>query len=285
MWDIDLKTSSLETVIERTGKALKTYRDTGTFSVIGGGAKTLANMSEEERDAVLAQLCKQETYRAVALPIYDLAVEEVIGYELLSRANNVGGLSAPMAFLQASLEEDSMTLVDTLCLRTCALASRKLGDTGRLHFNLFASTVLATPTQTLLDLLGDLGSRCCLEVSEQQVIGDCKVLNDRLKPLRDAGIQIVMEDAACGRSSLEVLIVLRPDAVKIKPAFIRGVGRDVNRQRVLRKLTKLVSSMGADLIAEGIESRSDLKMLKKLGLLYGQGFLWGKPAPVEEFEH
>jgi EAL domain-containing protein (putative c-di-GMP-specific phosphodiesterase class I) len=115
-------------------------------------------------------------------------------------------------------------------------------------------------------------------VSEQQFIGDPACLRSPVQALHRAGVQVAIDDVGFGRSSLETLILLEPDVVKVDKRIVKGAARDRSKEQMLRRLVKVVGAMGGGLVAEGIENREDLDLLREIGVQRGQGFLWGKPV-------
>ena len=119
------------------------------------------------------------------------------------------------------------------------------------------------------------GKVFCVEISEQHFIGDPSYMRDRLLALRHAGILIAVDDIGFGRASLETLILLEPDIVKVDRKYVSGIGTDPSKVRLLKRLSNVAKSLGVEMIAEGIEDASDLPVLGELGIHFGQGFLWG----------
>ena len=72
--------------------------------------------------------------------------------------------------------------------------------------------------------------------------------------------------------------MLEPDLVKIDPKCVIGISQNSDKAHSMRRIIKVAESLGAELVAEGIESPEDLKMLREMGVGYGQGFLWGRPS-------
>ena len=99
-----------------------------------------------------------------------------------------------------------------------------------------------------------------------------------MSALKDAGIQVAIDDVGFGRSSLESLILLEPNLVKIDQKVVRGAAADPGKQRSLKRLVDVVNAMNCEVVAEGIESREDLELLRQVGVPHGQGFLWGQPS-------
>ncbi|HNM51034.1 MAG TPA: EAL domain-containing protein, partial [Candidatus Obscuribacter sp.] len=103
-------------------------------------------------------------------------------------------------------------------------------------------------------------------------------LKDHVHAIRKRDILVAIDDVGFGRSSLESLIILEPDIVKIDRKYVSGISADPAKARLLKRLVKVVNSIGAELIAEGIECREELELLVEMGVPFGQGWLWGKPA-------
>ncbi|MFN7953078.1 MAG: diguanylate cyclase [bacterium] len=230
--------------------------------------------------ADVRELLRQEDcFRAVSQPIFHLGDGSLAGYEFLTRGPT-GPFEMPGDFFRVCLESNILTLVDLRCLKTCIAATRDLDRKLRFHVNLFPSTLLDTPPERLLTLFPTTADRYsfCVEISEQQFIADPAVLRAQVQQFRSAGIKVAMDDVGFGRSSLEALLLLEPDVVKIDPKYVTGIAHDTGKERSLRRLVKAVDALGAELVAEGIEHEQDLMLLRDVGIPYGQGFLWGRPS-------
>lgn len=229
----------------------------------------------------LAEVTAGKGMRAVAQPIHELQGDRVVGFELLVRGPE-GGLEEPIDLFTASMERQVLSTVDRQCLRVCLAAAERLRGFGITHVNLFPSTLLEMSADELTSLFGDGGdlSSYCLEISEQQVVGDPTELSERLREPRGRGLRIAMDDVDFGRSCLEALIVLKPDVVKIDRSLVRGVAGEPGAARRLERFVSIARGLGAEIIAEGIETQSERDALAALGITQGQGFLWGAPYAV-----
>jgi EAL domain-containing protein (putative c-di-GMP-specific phosphodiesterase class I) len=116
--------------------------------------------------------------------------------------------------------------------------------------------------------------KLCVEITEQQFFGDGRDLKERLAILRQAGVRIALDDVGFGRTSLELLILLEPDIVKIDRRFVKGVSTDPLQAAAFRRLVEAVNALGAVIVAEGIETPDDRSTVQQFGVPYGQGFLW-----------
>jgi EAL domain-containing protein (putative c-di-GMP-specific phosphodiesterase class I) len=186
----------------------------------------------------------------------------------------------PDDFFRLCMEENILTLVDHRCYKNCIKASASLPKGIRRHVNLFPSTILDIPPRHLIDSLPNDETRndYCIEISEKQIIGDPSYLMSTVEEFKRSGVHVAIDDVGYGRSCLESAVLLEPDIIKIDKTFVTGVSDDPTRLRSLRRLLKVASSLGAEVVAEGIERRKDLEALKALGVKSGQGYFWGLPA-------
>jgi diguanylate cyclase (GGDEF)-like protein len=268
---------SIEEVLARTHLSLRHSKRTGKNRVSsreGKGSAAGPSLSN-----VVQALRLGDSFRAVKQAIVSLSDEAVVGWEFLSRGPR-GSFEMPYDFFRVALERNILTLVDLHCLRACIASSRSLPTGMSCHVNLLPSTMLSTPEERLVELFAPAGDGrgFCVEVSEQQFIGDPACLRGPVRALKNLGVQVAIDDVGFGRSSLESLIMLEPDVVKIDQRIVKGASLDRGREQLLRRLVKVVAAMGSQLIAEGIESREDLGLLRDIGVPLGQGFLWGRPA-------
>jgi diguanylate cyclase (GGDEF)-like protein/PAS domain S-box-containing protein len=263
---------SVDAVLEATQQTLRMSKNTGKNRVNSAdGSGGLAG--------VLESLQRAENYRAVSMPIVDLATECVVGYEFLSRIVLPNGFNMAMPdLLHVAREHRMLTLVDRRCLEACVSAASRVSQGLRVHLNLLPSTLLSGPVEALLSGLAlKHGLRYCTEISEQQIVGAPVYLKDAIRALRQAGLCIALDEVGFGRSSLESLVSWEPEIVKIDKSRVSGVAHDHALQRSLKALLRLLDGLGSEVIADGIENREDLEFVKSVGISRGQGFLWGHP--------
>jgi EAL domain-containing protein (putative c-di-GMP-specific phosphodiesterase class I) len=128
-------------------------------------------------------------------------------------------------------------------------------------------------------LRGISPSRLILEIVEQDWRCEVRALEASLTVLRDAGVRLAQDDFGLGHSNFERLLVLRPDFVKVDRHFVAGCDRDPLRREVLMALQKLACGVGAEVIAEGVETVAELGALTSCGIDLVQGYLLSRPLP------
>jgi diguanylate cyclase (GGDEF)-like protein len=273
---------SIEEILSLVRLAVRESKTLGKNRVSAGEKhKVPSGPNKEALEELTDKLRQGDCFRAVSMPIYDLTNQKLIAYEILSRGP-AGAFEMPDDLFRVSVEYDLLTLVDLRCLKTClqACVLPKFDQSARFHVNLFPSTILDTPIERLMNLFPSKLKKenFCIEISEQQFIGDPAYLRDHVMALKNNGILVAIDDVGFGRSSLESLIILEPDIVKIDRKYVSGIATEPAKARLLKRLVKVVTALGAELIAEGIEQREELEILLELGVRYGQGWYWGKPS-------
>jgi diguanylate cyclase (GGDEF)-like protein/PAS domain S-box-containing protein len=271
---LSMELSSIEEVLEASASVLKASKRDGKNRItIGGGSRK----DQEALCNVNQLLVDSDKFHAVSQPIHLLADQSVVGYELLSRGPK-GLLEFPSDFFRVSRENKILTTVDLHCLKACLAHCCQLPANSRLHLNLFPSTIIDVPTEHLLALLQQGSHQFCIELSERLLFSDSTLLLTKMQLLKEAGILLAVDDVGFGSSSLEALILLEPDIIKLETTFLRSVVSESSRYKSLLRFVDVARALGAAVIAEGIETEEHLEVALELGITMGQGWFWGAAA-------
>lgn len=237
----------------------------------------------ERRRRAQADMCtnlsRGKHLQIVKQPIMRLSDESPVGYEFLSRYSNAV-FEMPDNFFRICSERNILTAVDHFCLRRAVAAAAELPPYVRFHLNVFPTTLLSVPVHHLLETFPAPLPRgtFCLEISEQQIIGDPSYLIEPVRALRAAGLLIAIDDVGFGSSCLESLVLLEPDVLKIDKRCVIGIAGQPERAAHLRRYLEVARTLAAEIVAEGVETAEDLAVLRDLGVELAQGFYWGRPA-------
>jgi PAS domain S-box-containing protein len=149
-----------------------------------------------------------------------------------------------------------------------------------MSINLSADTLVHPGFQ---ELVWDLPpERLLVEVTEHSVVDDYTELLSVRDLLRRRGIGLAIDDAGAGFASMKHIIRLVPDVIKLDIFLARDVDVDPVKRAMTASLVAFASDIEARLVAEGIETASELETLLELGISFGQGFLLGRPAAITE---
>ncbi len=277
--EVTAETPSIDELLAKVQVALRKSKMGGKDCVVIGNSEITQAPKHYALQDVLNLLKERNSFRAVKQAILELGTGKTVAYEFLSRFC-LEGFQTPDEFFRLCQENNLLALVDHYCFKNCmgGLAGLPGGERG--HFNLFPSTMLGIAPTSILESLPEnyKPGSICIEISEQQIIGDPSNLLESVTMFREAGILMAMDDIGFGRSSLESLIILEPEIVKIDKRCIIGIHKTPGRVHLLNRLLKVLRSLDVTIIAEGIETEEELQIVKDAGILYGQGYLWGKPA-------
>ena len=224
----------------------------------------------------ISALRRGEHFFAVKQPIHDLRDSSITGFEFLTRMHHQS-FNMPNDFFRAALENNMITLVDHHCFNTCVAASNLITEAAHRHINLLPSTIMDIPAAKLIEKLSG-SSQHCIEISEQQILGDSTHLVEAIQLLKRAGVKVAMDDVGFGNTCLENLFFIEPDILKIDKKCIMGISYNFTLQKTLRRILKIAEDLNATVIAEGIETREDLDTLLRLGVQFGQGYYLSMPA-------
>jgi EAL domain-containing protein (putative c-di-GMP-specific phosphodiesterase class I) len=216
--------------------------------------------------------------RTVFQPIVRLDTGAVVAVEALSRFDPARFPTPVHAFAAASAAGLAVEL--ELLAARCALGRlTDLPPGVRLSVNLSAEALLDPRT---LDLLLPCGGALGVEVTEHTPVHDYPALCAVTDRLKDAGVQVAVDDAGAGFASLRHVLQLRPTTIKLDLGLVRGIDADPVRQALARAVGDFAGTLGSGLVAEGVETPQEREALLGLGIELGQGYLLGRPGPWED---
>lgn len=124
--------------------------------------------------------------------------------------------------------------------------------------------------------------RLVVELTEHVKVDDYPEVRRVLATLRRSGVRLAIDDTGAGFASFTHILKLAPDIIKLDLELTRGIDIDPVRRSLATALITFAGDTGATVIAEGIETQSELDTLRDLGIAYGQGYLLGRPMPASE---
>jgi predicted signal transduction protein with EAL and GGDEF domain len=123
-----------------------------------------------------------------------------------------------------------------------------------------------------------------VEITEHEHVADIQALSEAVQQVHAAGVMLALDDFGDGRSSLRLWSELQPDIVKIDKYFTADLSRHAKKLQTLRALMHIAEVFGSTLVAEGIETADDLRVVRDLGIGLGQGYFMGRPIPAPRVE-
>ncbi len=242
-------------------------------------------MSHNELRFHLEHILENARLMTLLQPVLDLVEGRVMGYEALSRGPSNSPLHGPQALFRVAEQHGLLSALDWACLRMALKTHAQLKLPGQLFVNLSPGSLLdpAFEADALLDAMKKTGMashQVVIEITENASSLDYGDLREAVSLLRAAGIEVAIDDLGEGFSSLRLWSELKPAFVKIDKHFISGIHQDPHKIQFVRSIRQLAEGAHSCVIAEGVESPSELAVLKDLGIRYAQGYLIGRPSPV-----
>lgn len=251
---------------------LGTAADFGVAASALFGSAMAADAAAALDVAAIEAVIKDRRFTTAFQPICDLANGRVVGYEALTRFED--GTPPDVRFAAAS----SVGLGDMLEVATIKRAvegARSLVEDCWVSFNVSAASV----GRALDRALDRCERRVVLELTEHDRVDDYEGLRARIRRLR-AAPHLSVDDAGAGFASLSHVLALEPDFMKLDRSWVTNIDQDATRQALVAGLVHFAGATGCVLIAEGVERRAELDMLRQLGVTLAQGFFLGRPAAV-----
>jgi PAS domain S-box-containing protein len=210
-------------------------------------------------------------YTPVFQPICELATRRPVGWEALTRFDD--GEPPLRRFIKArtcGLAED----LELACGRRAIASFTRLAHPGWLSLNVSPALVASGRAELLL---AGVSTQVVLELTEQVPFDDYARVRGAVD-LLDPQPMLAVGDAGAGYASLRHVLELRPDFVKLEPAFVRGIDLDAGRQAMVAGMIHYAAEHGTRIIAQGVETEPERLTLVRLGVELGQGFLLGVPS-------
>jgi EAL domain-containing protein (putative c-di-GMP-specific phosphodiesterase class I) len=245
----------------------------------------VARLESRRRRKQMIELVLQRQIYSVYEPIVEVSSRTVFGYEALARGPDGSELHSPATLFAIAAEHDLVFQLDCLCRQSGLHGARDLPGGAKLFLNVRPSTIhdpnfRAEALERTLQRCGLSPSDVVFEISEQESIANFDIFCEVRDYYGKLGFQIALDDVGAGYASLEAVMEIRPEFIKVDRAFCARIDEDPGRQHLLRALQSLAERIGARIIGEGLDTLEELETLGRIGIHFGQGWLFGKPHPL-----
>jgi EAL domain-containing protein (putative c-di-GMP-specific phosphodiesterase class I) len=241
--------------------------------------------------AALTNAVERDEFTLVFQPIYELSTGRLSAVEALVRWRHPErGELLPDSFLSLTEQTGLIVSLGKHVLRQTLAAVRAwsavLGDSPFYAAVNVSGRQLQEPgfANMVLEEVRESGlppSRLLLEITESVFIEDTEEIRVALERLAESGIRLGLDDFGTGYSSLSQLHRFPLSQLKIDRSFVSRLDRNSDDRTLVSAIIQLAEAMRLDVVAEGIETDSQLEMLKGLGCRRGQGWLLGRPQPAD----
>lgn len=240
----------------------------------------------------LAQLMRENALYPVFQPIASLGNGAIYAHEALIRGPQSTPMHTPDALLDAARREDLLLDFELFCVVAAVHRWGSFNEPGRLFVNISPAALIQTITNRggssdhidFFRKAGVLPRMLVLELTEHERVTDMGALAEVTAEVRAAGMSLALDDFGDGHSSLRLWSQIKPEIVKIDKYFIKNISNHAENLQTLQALKEIAVIFGSELMAEGIETQEELRVLRDLNIAYGQGYFLGRPAPLPRAE-
>lgn len=267
--------------------ALYRAKETGRGSACFYSAALDASLRDRRQlEQALRHALDDDGIEVAYQPVFEVRSGRVASFEALARWRHPSrGLVSPADFVALAEECGLIEALGTRVLHKACLEAAGWDAAVPVAVNLsplqFQTGRLCDTVRQVLAETGLLPGRLQLEVTEGLLIRDVERTFEQLEELRGFGIRILMDDFGVGYSSLSYFQRFRFDKVKIDRSFVSAAPAELAAQAIIQAVAQVGARLGMSVVAEGVETEEQLRMLSDLGCTHVQGYLLGRPLPRE----
>jgi EAL domain-containing protein (putative c-di-GMP-specific phosphodiesterase class I) len=238
------------------------------------GATTLFTRRSRRRiEAILGDRMLLTAFQ----PIHELSTRDVIGVEALTRFVSDDGASADHWFNEAAAVGLGPDL-EFAALQAALVAAEQLPGNVYVALNLSPATCLDPRLRAFVEHSQLAVDRIVVELTERLAEDEYEPVVKALAPLRLRGLRVAVDGAGAGFGSMSQVKHLSPDIIKLDRNLIAGIDHAAGQRTLGAAMVEFSRQIGADLVAEGIETQAELTAVMDLGMAFGQGYLLGRPS-------
>ncbi len=231
----------------------------------------------------LAKLIKNENLTIHFQPIVSTTDKKIIGYEALSRGfDDEGNLIEPLQMIEWARQGDMISLLDKN-FRENSLKAAASENIENLIFINFIPTAIYDPAhclRTTVQWAKDLNinpKNIVFEVVESDYVEDIPHLKNILSFYKKQGYMVALDDVGSGTASLQMIMEIKPDIIKIDSSIIRNIHEENSKQSIFNSIVKLAKDSDIKVLAEGVETQEELDYcFNSVDMI--QGFYYGRPS-------
>ena len=242
-------------------------------------------VASRETSALFQALATPDMIEMHYQPIYNLPARTIGYYETLARIRHHDQLIMPDAFLPVISARRLETEFDMAVLHQidADLSSKQIPPGMGISINISAQSISRPEIISHLMELSRHNARhpLMLEITETSLITQMSEVSTYLDLLRTVNFRIAMDDFGTGYSPLRYLVDLPVDVVKFDISLVNKLSEDNRAGQVVADFARMMSEVGYVLVAEGVETEAVLRKVESLGIAHAQGFLLGRPVPLD----
>lgn len=233
--------------------------------------------SRQEAATRLRNVMDDESFDVVYQPIVHVAENRLVGHEALARFL-ADPIRTPDLWFSEAAEVGCQEELELAVIKKAIKGLAYVPEGTYISFNVSPETILTGSLNDALD--GHPLNRLVLEVTEHALVNDYASIANHLASLRKRGLRVAVDDAGAGFASFRHILKLKPDIIKLDSSLIQRIDIDQDSRALAAALIRFAEETGSKIVAEGVETESELQTLRDLKVNKVQGFLIGRPKPL-----
>jgi len=250
------------------------------FADVAGELIERERMQARRREEITLRLrpaLEDDGLAIVYQPIYDLVQHKVVGFEALSRFVK-GPERSPDVWFSEANEIGLGGRLEAQAVRMSLEGLRDLPADIYVSVNMSPEHILEGTMDQFFR--GKALHRVMLEITEHAVVEHYDELVQKIRPYRDRGLKVAVDDAGAGYSSFRHILHLMPDRIKLDMSLTRNIDGDTSRRALAAAFARFSEETGSAIVAEGVETAAEMHTLQALGVTRIQGFYIGRPVAL-----
>ncbi|WP_334177875.1 EAL domain-containing protein [Pseudoxanthomonas sp.] len=237
-----------------------------------------AVQAHEEKVARITSVLELGQPHMVYQPIYRSSTRRIVGVECLSRFELEPRRTPDVWFAEAR-EIGLGVRLELNAILSALDGLRQISGDFYVALNVSPQTIVSGGIEGYIDDLDP--HRVVLEITEHSLVDDYKLLNERLVPLRAAGVRVAVDDAGAGYASMRHVLAIHPDIIKLDLSLTRDIDSDSPRRALAAALIEFACQTQSHVVAEGVETATELAALQALGVDDVQGYHLARPLEAD----
>jgi len=277
----------------RTFEEILQAADLALYQAKRRGKNQVVVLGKEEINQILREEFQSKTFLERAIqenrvipyfqPIIDIKTREIVGYEILARIKDGEEIIPAQEFISSCIKFGIILKIDEIIQRKTIEFLRKRNYIPQmLFFNLSRPYIQdiqhITKFVELLEKNEIPKNNIILEITEEEAISEITVVKEAIRIAKSKGIRFALDDFGVGYSTFSYIKYFDIDIIKLDGSLIKDIDRDIDNQIIVGGIAYICQKKGIKLLAEMVETESELKVLSELGVSYAQGYLFGKAS-------
>ena len=210
----------------------------------------------------------------------------VVGFEALTRLHSQSLFANPELLFQYAQRKERVVDLEVAAATNAIMTGRDLVRLGILSINIHAAVFTQADrfTDAVLDAAADARvplERIVLEITEQAPLPNIYTVEAVAGAMRNVGLRFAFDDLGLAYSHLTAIAAVRPSYLKISQHFGTGCEADEVKRKIVQNIDLLAQSFSSEIVLEGIETAETAAFARQLGIRFGQGFYYARPASKE----